>query len=286
MKVVSHKEKYPLPLEGEGGEERLILDRIVDNKLREVAERKKEVPLEVLKSKVAALASSRNFKKAISSPGKINIITEIKKSSPSAGVIIKDFTTGELARMYEENGASALSILTDHKFFAGRLEDLTEARKVSSLPILAKEFIVDEYQIYEARIRGADALLLIARILNREKLKKYLDLASWLDLECLVEIHNEEEWEEIKDLSFNIVGINNRNLANLKVNLETSFNLVKKIPSDKIIVSESGINNRKDIYRLRKAGVDAFLIGEALLKSKNVGGKLRELLKNRAYSGQ
>jgi len=127
VKVVSHKEKYSLPLEEEGGEERLILDRIVDNKLREVAERKKEVPLEVLKSKVAALASSRNFKKAISSPGKINIITEIKKSSPSAGVIIKDFTTGELARMYEENGASALSILTDHKFFAGRLEDLTEA---------------------------------------------------------------------------------------------------------------------------------------------------------------
>jgi len=260
----------------------LILDRIVDNKLREVAERKKEVPLEVLKSKVAALASSRNFKKAISSPGKINIITEIKKSSPSAGVIIKDFTTGELARIYEENGASALSILTDHKFFAGRLEDLTEARKVSSLPILAKEFIVDEYQIYEARIRGADALLLIARILNREKLKKYLDLASLLNLECLVEIHNEEEWEEIKDLPFDIVGINNRNLANLKVNLETSFNLVKKIPSDKIIVSESGINNRKDIHRLRKAGVDAFLIGEALLKSKNVGEKLRELLKKQS----
>jgi len=256
----------------------LILDRIVNNKLREVSERKKEVPLAVLKSKVTNLASSRNFKKAISSLGKINIIAEIKKSSPSAGTIVKDFSISEVARIYENNGASAISILTDQKFFTGRLEDLTEARKVSSLPILAKEFIVDEYQIYEARIRGADALLLIACILNREKLKRYLDLALQMDLEYLVEIHTEEEWEEIKELPFDIVGINNRNLANFKIDLETSFNLVKKIPAHKIIVSESGINNREDIRRLREAGVDAFLIGEALLKSKDVGEKLRELL--------
>jgi len=256
----------------------LILDEIVNNKFKEVARRKKEVPLAVLKSKLAASTPTRNFRKAISSPTKINIIAEIKKASPSAGVIIKNFSLEELARIYEKNGASALSILTDQKFFRGELKDLEKARKSSLLPILAKEFIVDEYQIYEARTGGADALLLIARILDKEELKKYLDLASRLDLDCLVEIRTEQEWQEIKDLPVDIVGINNRNLANLKIDLETSFNLINKIPSDRTVVSESGINNKKDIHRLREVGVDAFLIGEALLRSKNIGEKLRELL--------
>ncbi len=256
----------------------LILDEIVNNKLKEVARRKKEVPLAVLKSKLAASTPTKDFRKAISSPTKINIIAEIKRASPSAGVVIKNFSLEELARIYEKNGASALSILTDQKFFKGELKDLKKARKASSLPILAKEFIVDEYQIYEARTEGADALLLIARILDKEELKKYLDLAWQIDLDCLVEIHAEEEWQKIKDLSVDIVGINNRNLADLKIDLETSFNLINKLPSDKIVVSESGINSREDIHRLRKAGVDAFLIGEALLRSKNIGEKLKELL--------
>ncbi len=256
----------------------LILDEIVNNKLEEVAERKKEVPLAVLKSKLAASTPARNFRKAISSPTRINIIAEIKRASPSAGVIIKNLRLQELAEIYEKNGASALSILTDQKYFKGELKDLEKARKASSLPILAKEFIVDEYQIYEARTRGADALLLIARVLDKEELRKYLDLASRLDLDCLVEIHTEEEWQKIKDLPVDIVGINNRNLENFKVDLKMSFNLIKKIPSDKIVVSESGITNKKDIYRLHEAGIDAFLIGEALLRSENVGEKLRELL--------
>jgi len=257
----------------------LILDEIVNNKLKEVAKRKKEVPLAVLKSKLATSIPTRYFRKAISSSGRINIIAEIKRTSPSAGVIIEDFSLEELARIYEKNGASALSILTDQKFFKGELKDLEKARKASSLPILAKEFIVDEYQIYETRIGGADALLLIARILDKEELRKYLDLASRLDLDCLVEIHTEEEWQKIKDLPVDIVGINNRNLENFKVDLKMSFNLIKKIPLDKIVVSESGINNGEDIYRLQEAGVDAFLIGEALLKSKDVGEKLKELLR-------
>lgn len=262
----------------------MILDEIVNNKLKEVAKRKKEIPLAFLKSKLATSTSTRDFRKAISSPGKINIIAEIKKASPSAGIIIEDFSLEKLARIYEKNGASALSILTDQKFFGGELKDLEKARKASSLPILAKEFIVDEYQIYEAKTRGADALLLIARILDREKLKKYLDLASRLDLDCLVEIHAEEEWQKIKDLPVDIVGINNRNLENFKVNLKMSFNLIKKIPLDKVVVSESGINNGEDIHRLQEAGVNAFLIGEALLRSENVGKKLKELLKKTAYS--
>lgn len=256
----------------------MILDEIVDNKLKELTQQKEEVPLAVLESRIASLPPTRDFKKAISSSAKINIIAEIKKSSPSAGLIREDFDPAKLATAYENNGASAISVLMDKKFFSGSPENLTRVREAFSLPILAKEFILDEYQIYEARTLGADAILLIARILNRENLRKYLNLASRLDLACLVEIHQEEEWEKIEGLPIDIVGINNRNLANFKVDLELSFNLVKKIPSDKIVVSESGINNREDIDRLREAGVTAFLIGETLLKSRDVGEKLKELL--------
>ncbi|TET11310.1 indole-3-glycerol-phosphate synthase, partial [Candidatus Aerophobetes bacterium] len=200
----------------------MILDEIVDNKLKEIAQRKKEISLVALKSRIATLAPTRDFKKAISSSAKINIIAEIKKSSPSAGLIREDFDPAKLATTYENNGASAISVLMDKKFFSGDPKNLTKVRRVSSLPILAKEFILDEYQIYEARVLGADAILLIARILDRENLRKYLDLASRLDLACLVEIHEEEGWEKIKDLSIDIVGINNRNLANFKVNLKLS----------------------------------------------------------------
>jgi len=256
----------------------LILDKIVDNKLKEIAQRKKEVPLVALKSRIATLAPTRDFKKAISSSAKINIIAEIKKSSPSAGLIREYFDPAKLATIYENNGASAISVLIDKKFFSGDPKNLTKVRKASSLPILAKEFIIDEYQIYEARVLGADAILLITRILDREDLRKYLDLASRLDLACLVEIHEEEEWKKIEDLPIDIVGINNRNLTNFKVDLKLSFNLVKKLPSGKIVVSESGIDSRENIDRLREAGVRTFLIGETLLKSKDVGEKLRELL--------
>lgn len=256
----------------------MILDEIVDNKLKEIAQRKKEVSLAVLESRIATLAPTKDFKKAISSSARINIIAEIKKSSPSAGLIREDFDPAKLATTYENNGASAISVLIDKKFFSGDPKNLTKVRKASSLPILAKEFIIDEYQIYEARVLGADAILLIARILDKENLRKYLDLASRLDLACLVEIHQGEEWEKIKDLPIDIVGINNRNLTNFKVDLKTSFNLVKKLPSDKIVVSESGIDSRENIDRLREAGVRTFLIGETLLRNRNVGEKLRELL--------
>ena len=255
----------------------MFLTELVNNKLKEVAQRKERVPLQALTSKIAALTPTRNFREAISSSAEINIIAEIKKSSPSAGIITQNYDPEKLSRIYEENGASAISVLTDKKFFGGDLEDLAKVRKVSSLPILAKEFILDEYQIYEARFLGADAILLIALILSREKLKKYLDLASKLDLECLVEIHEEKEWGKIKDLPLDIVGVNNRNLATLEVDIGMSLNLIKKIPSDKIIVTESGIHSREDIHRLREAGVDAFLVGEVLLKSRDAGKKLREL---------
>jgi len=261
----------------------LLLSRILENKIREVRKRKRKVPLEALKSGITDEAQGNNFKESISCRGKTNIIAEIKQFSPSAGTLVRDFNPGKLARIYEKHGASAISILIDRRFFGGDLKNIVEVRKVSSLPILAKEFIIDEYQIYEARALGADAVLLIASILEREKLRSYLDLAQELDMHCLVEIHREEEWQKIKDLPAHIIGINNRDLQTFKVDLGVTFDLMQKIPTHKIVVSESGIKNEKDIERLKKSGVDAFLIGESLLRSENIGKKLKKLLGNDSH---
>jgi indole-3-glycerol phosphate synthase len=261
----------------------LLLSRILENKIREVRKRKRKIPLETLKSRIIDEAEGNNFKERISCRGKTNIIAEIKQFSPSAGTLVKDFNPRKLARIYEEHGASAISILMDKRFFGGDLNDILVVKKVSSLPILAKEFILDEYQIYEARALGADAVLLIASILERERLKSYLDLARQLNMYCLVEIHQEEEWHKIKDLPVDIIGINNRDLQTFRVDLGVTFDLMQKIPSHKVVVSESGIKDEKDIERLKKSGVDAFLIGESLLRSKNVGKKLKELLGNDSH---
>ncbi|MFQ6066816.1 MAG: indole-3-glycerol phosphate synthase TrpC [bacterium] len=261
----------------------MLLSRILENKIREVRGRKRKIPLAALKSRVAVAPRTNNFKESISCWEKTNIIAEIKQCSPSAGTIIEDFNPGKLARIYDEHGASAISILIDNRFFGGNPSDIVEVRKVSSLPILAKEFILDEYQIYETKALGADAVLLIASILEREKLKNYLDLAQELDMSCLVEIHREEEWQKIKDLPVDIIGINNRDLQTFKVDLGVTFDLMQKIPSYKVVVSESGIENKKDIERLKNSGVRAFLIGESLLRSKNIGKKLKKLLANDSH---
>ena len=257
-----------------------MLEKIVNNKLKEVEERKKKLPLEVLKEKVSVSGlSSRDFKKSISSTGKINVIAEIKRASPSAGIILKNLDCSSLAKIYQDNGASAISVLMDEKFFGGSPSDLVKVRKASFLPILAKEFILDEYQIYEAKLLGADAILLIASILSKEKLEKFLDLASRLNLDCIVEIHKEKELDKVRDLPFDIIGINNRDLETFEVDLKTTFDLIEKISPDKLVVSESGIRKKEDIHRLREKGVGAFLIGESLLKSKDIGRKLREFLR-------
>jgi indole-3-glycerol phosphate synthase len=261
----------------------LLLSRILENKIREVRARKRKIPLEVLKSRITDEAQANNFKESISCRGKTNIIAEIKQRSPSGGTLIEDFNPGKLARIYEHHGASAISILIDKRFFGGDPDDIVEVRKVSSLSILAKDFILDEYQIYEARALGADAVLLIACILERKKLKSYLDLAQELDMSCLVEIHREEEWHKIKDLPADIIGINNRDLQTFKVDLGITFDLMQKVRPHKVVVSESGIKNKRDIERLKKSGVDAFLIGESLLRSRNPGKKLKKLLGNDSH---
>ena len=246
--------------------------------MREVEERKKKLPLEILRGRISDL-SSRNFKKGISSATKINVIAEIKRASPSAGIILRDLDASVLAKTYQENGASAVSVLIDKKFFGGNLSDLTKVRKATSLPILAKEFILDEYQIYEAKLLGADAILLIAYVLSKRKLSEFLNLALRLNLDCVVEIHKEEELDKIDGLPLDIIGINNRDLETFKVDLKTTFNLIEKIPPGKLVVSESGIKNREDIHRLKERGVSAFLIGESLLKSRDIGKTLREFLR-------
>jgi indole-3-glycerol phosphate synthase len=254
-----------------------ILDEIVGHKKTVIEASKQEVALNVLKAKLTDADKTRPFKKAISTPGGIKLIAEIKKASPSRGVIRDDFDPLELARIYEENGAAAISVLTDRKFFQGNINFLSGVRRATAVPLLRKDFIIDEYQIYESRVYGADALLLIAAVLSREELDSFLSLSRDLDLDCLVEVHSEEEVKKVLETSAEIIGINNRNLGTFEVDLSTTLRLKRLISPDKIVVSESGIRGREEVRFLAGKGIDAILVGEALLRSEDVGEKMREL---------
>ena len=255
-----------------------ILDEIYKHKLSAVAENKKRIPIEVLEENIKDGQRARPFEAALKSDTNITIIAEIKKASPSLGVIRTDFNPVEVARLYESGGAAAISVLTDEKFFQGKLSYLTDVKKSVSLPILRKDFIIDPYQIYEARSAGADAILLIAALLSKEEIQRFLELARGLGMDCLVEVHSELELKKVLQTSANIIGINNRDLATFKIDLETTLLLKPMIPSGKIVVSESGIKSREDIVKLIKKGVDAVLVGETLMKSANISTKLHELL--------
>ena len=256
-----------------------ILEKIVVNKKKEIAYRKVKLPLDELKLRLEKVEPPRNFKGSVFCKKGISIIAEIKRFSPSAGVIRENLDPSTFAKIYEENGASAISVLTDKKFFGGSFDDLRKVKKASNLPILAKEFILDEYQIYEARAWGADAVLLIARILENEKLHKFCHIAQNLNLSCIVEIHSQEEVKLIQHLPpWVIIGINNRDLSKFEVDLTTTERILSYLPKGRQIISESGIRNISDMKRLKKLGITRFLMGEAILKSKSPAGKLRELL--------
>ncbi len=255
-----------------------ILDEIYKHKLSEVAENKKRIPTEVLKENIKEEQGTRPFGATLKSNTNITIIAEIKKASPSLGIIRKDFNPVEIARLYESSGAAAISVLTDEKFFQGKLSYLTEVKKSIHLPVLRKDFIVDPYQIYEARSAGADAILLIATLLSKEEIQHFLELAEGMSMDCLVEVHSESELKNVLQTSANIIGINNRDLATFKIDLETTFLLRPMIPAGKIVVSESGIKSREDIVTLIKKGIDAVLVGETLMKTANIPAKLHELL--------
>ncbi|MDR3112874.1 MAG: indole-3-glycerol phosphate synthase TrpC [Endomicrobium sp.] len=216
------------------------------------------------------------FEKALSKNG-LNFICEVKKASPSKGVISQDFKYRETALSYEDAGAAAISVLTEPDFFLGKNEYLTEIKKEAKIPVLRKDFIIDEFQIYEAKSIGADAILLICAILSFDDLKKFMSIAERVCLSCLVEIHNEKEAESALKAGAKIIGVNNRDLRTFQVDLQNSVRLRKLIPEDKIFVSESGIKTKEDIVLLKANKVNAVLIGEELMRSGDIKEKLRQL---------
>lgn len=256
----------------------MILDDIVAYKKEELAETKRGISLTDQKRRAADAGPPRGFGAALDAAGGIKLIAEVKKASPSKGVIRQDFDPVRIAGTYEESGAACLSVLTERKFFQGSLGYLDEIRRSVSLPLLRKDFIIDEYQIFEARAAGADAVLLIAACLDRRQLEDYLSLAEGLGLDVLVESHTGKELDRTLLAGARIVGINNRDLTSFAVSLQTTFDLLREIPGDRVVVSESGITTREDVVKLEQAGVDAVLVGESLMREKDVGKKVKELL--------
>ncbi|MBN2077256.1 MAG: indole-3-glycerol phosphate synthase TrpC [Dehalococcoidales bacterium] len=257
----------------------MILDDIVADKIPEVERRKRELPLEELKKQIQEQSAPLDFTSALKGD-RIKLIAEVKKASPSKGIIRDDFDPVDIARTYADNGAAAISVLTDEKYFMGSLEYLRKIRKAldKPIPLLRKDFILDEYQVYEARSAGADAILLIVAILEPEKLTELLELSHRLGLKCLVETHNEYECEIAVNNGAGIIGINNRDLRTFTVDIETTGRLRQLITADRIVVSESGIRNRNDIERLKSWNVDAVLIGESLMASADIAAAMREFL--------
>jgi indole-3-glycerol phosphate synthase len=254
----------------------LILDEIIESKRREVADAKRRDPIEKLRERVTPRESGR-FRRAIGEPGRLNLIAEIKKASPSRGVIRADFDPTAIARSYADGGVSAISVLTDTKYFQGDVSYLVQARKESGLPVLRKDFIIDEHQIWETATLDADALLLIVAALDTVQLKDYLQLAGEVGLDALVEAHDAAEIEAALEAGAGIVGINNRDLRTFETDIETTLRLAEQIPKDRVIVSESGIHTREDAQKVRDAGANAILVGEALMTCADISGKIREL---------
>jgi len=256
----------------------MILDTIVETKRREVAARKAATPLAGLEKMIAGMPPARDFKAALVAGAGCAIIAEVKRRSPSRGLLRADFNPVRIAREYERCGAAAVSVLTDETFFGGCNADLAAVKSAVSLPVLRKEFIIDPYQVCETREIGADAILLIAAILTEGQLREYRELADSLGLAALVEIHDREELEKALSAGAEIVGINNRDLKTFTTDLRTSITLAPFIPKGRIAVSESGIRTRVEIETLLNAGIGAFLIGETLIAAPEIGPKLKELL--------
>lgn len=256
----------------------MILDKIIISTKKRVENLKKEKSFESIKKE--ALSISKNsgfvFAKALKKD-RMSFICEIKKASPSKGIICEDFDHVKIVKEYESAGADAISVLTEPEFFMGSNRYLTEIKKEVNVPILRKDFIVDLYQVYESKILGADAVLLICSALNFAELKEYMEAAAELGMSALVETHDEKEIEIALNAGAQIIGVNNRNLKDFKVDFNNSIKLKKLIPEDKIFVSESGIKTRENIKLLRENKTDAVLIGEGLIKSANIKGKLEEL---------
>jgi indole-3-glycerol phosphate synthase len=253
-----------------------MIEELVEAARAGVQRRSAQVALEDLERRLGERPEQRPFGEALSRPG-LSLVAEFKRRSPSAGQIRDGAAPAEIARAYEEGGAAALSVLTDEAHFGGTLADLTEARAACELPVLQKDFVVDRYQLYEAAIAGADAVLLIVAALDAEDLSVLHSEARGLDLDCLVEVHEESELERALTVDAEVIGINNRDLDDFSVDVQTTFELITDVPAGKTVVSESGISDRSTLEELERVGVDAVLIGEALMRADDPAAKVKEL---------
>jgi len=256
----------------------MILDDIVEYKKGELKKSSELIPLVELQLKLRNMQSPLDFYSTAIADSSLKVISEIKKASPSKGIICENFDPVKIAKSYEVNGASAISVLTDENFFQGSIDYLSQIRTVVNIPLLRKDFTIDPYQIYEARAHGADIVLLIAAILEKDQIKEYLEIVDSLNMNAIVEIHNHEELDKVIDTGCKIIGINNRNLKTFEVDLSTTVELIKYIPEDILVISESGISDPDDIRMLRKLGVNTFLIGESFMKSDDPGVTLQKYI--------
>lgn len=256
----------------------MILDKIIDKKLEKLKINKSDTSLADLKLKTESMDRKTTFafENSLHNNDGVSIIAEIKKASPSKGLISEEFKYLEYAEIYNKN-ADAISVLTEEDFFLGSGKYLTEVKGKVDIPVLRKDFIIDEYQIYEAKLLKADAILLICRILEEKKLKEFIDTAYGLGLECLVEVHNEDDVKKALNAGSRIIGVNNRDLETFTVDLKNTEKMISLMPDDIVKVSESGINTYEDMKYLEGIGVDAVLIGEAIMKSGDMEGKFNEL---------
>ncbi len=262
-----------------------ILEQIIADKRKEVEQRKRQMPIEELKEQLPILGKCRNFYKAVTKANKrgLNVIAEIKKASPSAGVICRDFAPVTIAKAYEKCGADAISVLTDEKYFQGKLEYIDQVKHAVDLPILRKDFIIDIWQVYESRVAGADAILLIAEALTPAELADLMIVAAELTLTVLLEIHDADSLLSVRSMvgfprkGYSVLGINNRDLATMQVDLNTTLRLAGLLDNKVELVAESGIKTRADVEKLKTAGVSAVLVGQTLCESRDIKARFKEL---------
>lgn len=257
-----------------------ILNKIVAVKREEIASASKTKPLELVRADAESRVMTRGFLNALRAKvaaGHAAVIAEVKKASPSKGVLRENFIPADIAQSYAEHGAACLSVLTDRQFFQGSTDYLKQARASCQLPVLRKDFMIDAYQVYEARVMGADCILLIASCLDDAQMADLEAVALGLGMDVLVEVHDAQELQRALKLKTKLVGINNRNLRTFEVTLDTTLGMLKDVPADRLLVTESGILTREDVQKMRDANVNAFLVGEAFMRAKDPGAALAEL---------
>lgn len=255
-----------------------VLDEIIEHKRKEVAEAKLRVSFQQLETQLSTAPPVRSFRSALVAATAPGLIAEVKKASPSAGIIRADFSPVQIAQTYEAAGANCLSVLTDEKFFQGHLDFLRQIRSEVSIPVMRKEFIIDRYQILEARTAGADCCLLIAECLDDAELQDLHDYAHQLGMDTLIELYEPDNLSRVLNTGAKLVGINNRDLRTFVTSLEHTFDLKKNVPDDVLLISESGIRTHEDILRLRAAGVGGVLVGESLMRNPDIGAAVRQLM--------